>query len=146
MKAVVEGPEPILSLLRVGGPITPFLPGTVRESHPEQWAGNSRRTADALIQRNPAGQYIRGTVLYSQLADPKHACELHICCVLLCTAAYDKDVAELELSLLQEATERASMALEFAAALPKDRFASSMVSVSVQEVRSRSVVRVQVSR
>ena len=55
-KVAVEGPEPNLSLLRVGGPIAPFLPGLVRGTHPEQWAGNSRRTADALIRLNPAGE------------------------------------------------------------------------------------------
>ena len=55
-KATVEGPEPNLSLLRVGGPLAPFLPGLVRRNHPEEWARSSRQTADALIRLNPAGE------------------------------------------------------------------------------------------
>lgn len=56
------------------------------------------------------------------------------------STGYDKDAAEKELSQLQEAAERAAIALDFATALPKDQFAASMVNVSLQEVRSRSVV------
>ena len=53
------------------------------------------------------------------------------------TAAYQMEVAVSEISERQEAAERALAALEFAASLPKDRCADTMVTVSLQEVRFR---------
>ena len=51
---LVEIPEPLQSLLRVHGPLAPFVPGAHHES-PGQWTSRDGRAAEAMRLRNPAG-------------------------------------------------------------------------------------------
>ena len=53
---LLVGPEPLASLLRVSGPPAPFVPGVHPVPLERQWASEGQRTAEALIQRNPAGE------------------------------------------------------------------------------------------
>ena len=158
---ISTGPAPVQSQLRVGGPLAPFLPGGIREAPPELWALRDRRATEALVRLNPAGEH-KVTVLGLTRVEWPGFCPaviplrpvpftstLHSSIHTHTPSTppppsppgFDRGAAAAELSGRQEAAERAAVALDYAATLPKDRCADSMLRASLHEVRFRCVNR-----